>query len=81
VTELWPVGDFSSSAVSMSVGYRRALPGAAIAYTQPTAMNRVGYCPQRIDARFVRARMQITAGSIWTRAEGVHHTAVLTGGR
>jgi hypothetical protein len=81
VTELWPVGDFSSSAVSMSVGYRRALPGATVAYTQGTGMNRAGYCPQRIDARFLRARAQIAAGSIWTRAEGVHHTSVLTGGR
>lgn len=81
VTELWPVGDFESAAVSMSVGYRRALPGASIAYTQATAMNRVGFCPQRIDARFLRARMQIASGAIWTRAEGVHHTAVLTGGR
>lgn len=81
VTELWPMGDFEQANVSCSVGYRRALPGAAVAYTSATSMNRVGYCPQRIDARFLRARMQVAAGSAWTRAEGVHHTTVATGGR
>jgi hypothetical protein len=81
VTEVWPVGDFEQGAVSVSIGHRHALPGASIQYSQSTGMNRAGYCPQRVDGRFLRARAQIAAGSIWTRAEGVHHTSVLTGGR
>jgi hypothetical protein len=81
VTEIWPVGDFEAANISASVGYRRALPGASVAYTQATAMNRVGYCPQRMDARFLRARLNVSAGAIWTRLEGVHHTSILTGGR
>lgn len=81
VTEIWPVGDFTSASVSSSIGYRRALPGAAVTFTQATAMNRVGFCPQRMDARFLRARVQVSPGSIWTRLEGVHHTTTLTGGR
>lgn len=81
VTEIWPVGDFEAANISASVGYRRALPGASVAYTQATAMNRVGYCPQRMDARFLRARLNVSAGAIWTRLEGVHHTSVLTGAR
>ena len=81
VTEIWPLGDFPQSAVSASLGYRRALPGAAIAYTNPTGMNAAGYCPQRMDARFVRGRLQIAAQAIWRRAEGLNYTARLTGGR
>lgn len=81
VTELWPVGDFDASNVSGSLGFRRALPGASVAYTNATSINRVGYCPQRMDARFLRARVQVAAGANWTRLEGVHHTTVLTGAR
>lgn len=81
VTEIWPVGDFDAANVSASIGFRRALPGAAVTYTQPTSVNRVGYCPQRMDARFMRARLNVATGAIWTRLEGVHHTSVLTGGR
>jgi len=44
-------------------------------------MNRVGFCPQRIDARFGSVRLQIGAGANWRRVEGVHVTAVPTGGR
>ena len=53
VTEIWPRGEMAQGNVSASVGYRKALPGAAIAYTNPTSMNRAGFCPQRIDARFL----------------------------
>lgn len=81
VTEVWPVGDCGADSVSVSIGYRRALPGASIAYTQSTAMNRAGFCPQRIDGRFLRARVQLAAGATWTKMEGVHSTAVITGGR
>lgn len=81
VTELWPVGDFASTAISCAVGKRSALPGETVTYSNPTAMNRAGYCPQRIDARFLRARLQIAAASAWRRAEGVHATVRQTGGR
>lgn len=81
VTEIWPVGDFDQANVSASLGYRRALPGASVSFTQATSMNRVGFCPQRMDARFMRARVQLAANSIWTRLEGVHHTTTITGGR
>jgi hypothetical protein len=81
VTEIWPMGDMQTGFVSASVGYRRALPGAAKAYTSPAQINRVGFCPARIDARFGSLRLQIAAGASWRRAEGVHVTAVPTGGR
>src|SRR5678810_302983 len=81
VTEVWPLGDFPAGSVSASVGYRRALPGAVKTYTNATQMNRAGFCPQRIDARFGSLRLQVGAGAAWRRAEGVHVTAVQTGGR
>jgi len=81
VTEVWPLGDFPAGSVSASVGYRRALPGAVKTYTNPTQMNRAGFCPQRVDARFGSLRLQVAAGASWRRAEGVHVTAVQTGGR
>jgi hypothetical protein len=44
-------------------------------------MNRVGFCPQRIDARFMRGRVFIGAGSNWRRMEGIYATAYPTGSR
>lgn len=81
LTEVWPLGDMAMGAVSASVGYRKALPGAGKTYTTASQMNRAGFCPQRIDARFGSVRLQIAAGSTWRRMEGVHVTAVPTGGR
>ena len=80
VTEIWPITDAPQELVTAGVGYRRALPGGAASFTTATAMNRVGFCPQRLDARFLRARVQIASGN-WTRAEGINHTADLTGDR
>lgn len=81
VTEIWPLGDFAQAAVTASVGYRRALPAGTLAFTNPTGMNRAGFCPQRIDGRFLRGRLQIGAGQSWRRAEGINYTAGVTGGR
>ena len=81
VTEIWPMGDMPREDVSAQIGYRRALPGAPTRFTNATNMNKAGFCPQRIDARFMRARVQIAAGANWRRAEGVHYTAVRTGQR
>jgi hypothetical protein len=81
VTEIWPVGDMGQAAVSASIGYRRALPGATVAFTSATAMNRAGFCPQRLDARFMRGRLQVAAGASWRRMEGMHVTATPTGMR
>lgn len=81
VTEIWPMGDFAQAAVTASVGYRRALPGGTLAFTNPTNMNGAGFCPQQIDARFLRSRLQIGAGQNWRRAEGINYTARLSGSR
>lgn len=81
VTEVWPLGDMTNGAVSASIGYRRALPGEAVTFTNATTMNRAGFCSQRIDARFMRGRLAIAAGANWNRMEGIHATSTPTGGR
>jgi hypothetical protein len=81
ITEAWPIGEASDANISVSLGYRRALSGAAISYTNASSVNRVGFCPQRLDARFVRARMVIAAGAVWDRMEGVHLKARPSGVR
>lgn len=81
ITEVWPMGDFGQADVSASIVYRAALPGASTVTSNPTNMNRAGFCPQRVDARFARARLTMAAGASWRRAEGIHITAQQTAGR
>jgi hypothetical protein len=81
VSEIWPLGDFQQGQVSAAVGYRKALPGEAMQFTNPTTMNRAGFCPQRVDARFLLGRVLLGAGASWRRMEGIHATATPTGQR
>jgi len=81
VTEIWPLGDFPQAAVSAAVGYRRAQPSVGVTYTNPSGMNAVGFCPQLIDARFLRGRLLIAAAAAWRRAEGINYTTTPSGGR
>jgi len=81
ITEIWPMGDFPQSDVAAAVVSRASLPGAASVASNATSMNRAGFCPQRVDARFARARVTVGAGAAWRRAEGVHIVAQATAGR
>lgn len=81
VTELWPIVDAEQIAnISARVGFR-TLPGANIAFTAASAMNNYGFCPVRVDDRFLRARMEIAANTSWTRADGIHFAGKPTGKR
>lgn len=82
VLEIWPIGEFADrSTVSAAVGYQRALPDTSMSYTNATTMNIKGFCPQRIDARFMRGRLQVGAGADWRRITGFHVKSRVTGGR
>jgi hypothetical protein len=71
VTELWPLVDASpSSAVSARVLYR-VLPGDPILLAPSSVMNAYGNCDALTDSRFMRARLELAAGTAWTRAEGI----------
>tara|TARA_R110000868_G_scaffold104343_1_gene287372 strand:+ start:2230 stop:3714 length:1485 start_codon:yes stop_codon:yes gene_type:complete len=56
--------------VTAAVGYR-ATPSASISYTSATSAGDDGVCPQRISARYARARVSIAAGGSWTHAQGI----------
>lgn len=44
---------------------------SAATQTIETGMNELGICPQRAEARYMRARVRIPAGIVWTYAMGV----------
>jgi hypothetical protein len=59
----------------------RASVQAAAATTGETLVDAQGFCPQRIDTRYARARLRIPAGTPWSFAMGVEPDFVLTGER
>ena len=81
ITEVWPMGDMGQGDVSAAFVNRSSLPGAPTTASNATSMNRAGFCPQRVDARFSRVRLTLGAGTSWRRMEGVHIVAQPTAGR
>ena len=68
VAGLRPVVDTDS--VTAAVGHRRR-QSSAVSYTTATALGDDDMCPQHIEARMVRAKVVMAAGSEWTKAVGV----------
>jgi hypothetical protein len=66
--------------VTASVGYRET-PNAAPVFSAPTAPAADGHCPQRISARFARARVEIAAAGSWAHAQGVEARVQREGAR
>jgi len=73
-----PVTD--ASTVYGSVGHRATLD-ATTTWTTETARNRIGQCPQRADNFYMRGRVRIPAGTVWTFARGVVPVVLGSGGR
>lgn len=67
VTGIRPLTDAAS--VTAAVGYRDGFSGS-VAYTTGTALEGTGLCPQRINTRYARARMDIPAGATWSYLQG-----------
>jgi hypothetical protein len=70
VAEVWPLVEGTDVTPTLTPIYRdkqtvEPTVGSAV------AMNAVGCCPMRIDARYHRQQMDIPAGSSWTFAVGV----------
>jgi hypothetical protein len=76
-TEIWPLVD-GGTAITASIGHRN-LPNESLTFTTPTAQNAVGFCPARIDSRFLKARVTIPASSAWTHALGINAVSKRTG--
>lgn len=63
-----PITD--AATVYGSVGYRNSLDETAT-WTAESARNRIGTCPLRADAFYMRGRLRIPAGTAWTFARGL----------
>ena len=68
VAGIRPIVDTDS--VTVAVGHRRR-QSSAVSYTTATAIGDDDACPQHIEARMVRARVNIATASTWTKAVGV----------
>lgn len=68
ISGIRPIVD--GGAPTVSIGSRAQL-GATINYSTATAVGVDGICPQRVSARYNRARVSIPATTAWTHAQGV----------
>jgi len=68
VTGIRPVVDGGTPTVA--IGYRET-PGATVTYGSDIAAGADGVSPQRISARYVRARVKVPAATTYTHAIGV----------
>jgi len=65
---------------SMAIGRRDSLQGA-VNFSRAVAVNSLGYCPQRTTGRYIRSRITMPAGAVWTNLWGAHLDASDAGGR
>ena len=71
-----PITD--AAAAVGSVGYRNTAQGTA-AYTPEAAINGRGDCCGIVEAQYMRARLRIPAGAVWTYARGIRPSAQTAG--
>lgn len=75
-----PVSDHSSGTLQASVGYR-STQGGSVTYTTATSQGSDGTCPQRISARYMRARITTASGDTWTHIHGIEPSISQEGAR
>ena len=63
--------DTDAQTVTAAVGYRNS-QSASVTYSTATSPASDLYCPQRVDAKYVRARVTIAAAQTWKHLRGVH---------
>jgi hypothetical protein len=56
--------------VTAQVGYRDT-PGGTATFTTATSRGSDGTCPQRISARYVKARVSVAAAAVWSHLQGI----------
>ena len=71
ISEVWPIVDDASAAVTAQIAMRPQRIGDTLAYSTASQRGSSGFCPVRASGRFGRARITIPAGEQWTHAEGV----------
>lgn len=55
---------------SVAIGTRTTAESTVL-FNSPTAMNSLGWCPQRANGQYTRARITLPAGSVFSHIEGV----------
>lgn len=73
-----PMTDSPDAVISLG---SRMRPQDTVAYTDETAIGDDGVCPQLLEARYIKPRMRIPAGSVWTYARGFQPVADKAGDR
>ena len=81
VTEIWPLTDAPTDAMSVAVISRAQGPGDSVESSNVVTCNETGFASVRTDARFLRAKLNIASGAVWTHAEGLHAKMKVTGAR
>lgn len=76
VQDCRPLVDGGLPAVSFGARNRQIDP---VVYNTPTTINNIGTCPQLVNGRYLRARVNIPAGSNWTHIQGIEVEAVPNG--
>ena len=71
-----PLADVSTAKIA--VGWRESMSASTV-FGESVAQEDNGDCPQEIDGRLMKARMEIPAGAIWTEAMGVDFDAIDAG--
>jgi hypothetical protein len=77
VTEVYPLTDAATCSVSVTSKLAK-LSDQAVNGTL-TAMNAIGFCPVMVEARWLRAQLQIPYATDWTEAMGIDHDAGVSG--
>jgi hypothetical protein len=75
---LRPLTDATSAYISVG---KRMRPSDSVSYSNETALNARGFCPQRLTTYYARAKLRIPAGASWTFATGVEPDFVIAGGK
>lgn len=65
---------------TVSIGWRN-LQSDAVTFDSAVTANSNGVCPVRRDARYLRARIQLAAGSTWTHAMGIDDPDLIATGK
>lgn len=82
VTETWPRVSCADGTTKIRIGIgRRTVPSDAVSFAASTAVNSVGFCPQRTTDHYMRFRMSLTSSVAWDLADGIDVRLTPTGWR
>lgn len=71
VTEIWPIGDTPAASTSVTVKSRAQTGADSQVSATASTQNSVGFCPVRVDARYIQAQVDIAAAASWTELTGI----------